>query len=98
MDKEQKAKEYADSIPQFDDRRRYCYEDFIAGWDEALKSQWVKVEDRLPKEKEDKLKKKAIEAHRQSCPQWNCCKHRVGKPTCTKECGYMEKFILLLNN
>lgn len=49
MDKEQKAKEYADSIPQFDDRKRYCYEDFIAGWDEALKSQWVKVEDELPK-------------------------------------------------
>lgn len=50
--REQKAKEYADSIPQFDDRKRYYYEDFIAGWDEALKSQWVKVEDRLPKENE----------------------------------------------
>lgn len=49
-------------------------------------------------QKEDKLKKKAIEAHRQSCPQWNCCKHRVGKPTCTKECEYIEKFIFLLNN
>lgn len=36
MDKEQKAKEYADSIPQFDDRKRYCYEDFIVVWDAAL--------------------------------------------------------------
>lgn len=34
--KEQKAKEYADSIPQFDDRKRYCYEDFIAGWEAAM--------------------------------------------------------------
>lgn len=52
MDKEQKAKRYAESIPQFDERKKYCYEDFIAGWDEALKSQWVKVEDRLPKKDE----------------------------------------------
>ena len=28
---EQAAASYADSIPQFDDRRRYCREDFIAG-------------------------------------------------------------------
>lgn len=46
--KEQKAKEYAESIPQFDDRKKYCIEDFCAGWDEALKSQWIKVEDSLP--------------------------------------------------
>lgn len=45
--KKQRAKRYADSIPQFDDRKKYCIEDFCAGWDEALKSQWVKVEDRL---------------------------------------------------
>lgn len=25
------ATSYADSIPQFDDRKRYCREDFIAG-------------------------------------------------------------------
>ena len=25
------ASSYADSIPQFDDRKRYCREDFIAG-------------------------------------------------------------------
>lgn len=50
--KGQKAKRYADSIPQSDDRKKYCIEDFCAGWDEALKSQWVKVEDRLPKEDE----------------------------------------------
>ena len=28
---EQAAASYADSIPQFDDRKRYCREDFIAG-------------------------------------------------------------------
>ena len=28
---EQAASSYADSIPQFDDRKRYCREDFIAG-------------------------------------------------------------------
>lgn len=28
---ERAAASYADSIPQFDDRRRYCREDFIAG-------------------------------------------------------------------
>lgn len=46
--KEQKAKEYAESIPQFDDRKKYCIEDFCAGWDEALKSQWIKVEEKTP--------------------------------------------------
>lgn len=50
--KEQRAAEYADSIPQFDERKKYCIEDFCAGWDAALKSQWIKVEDRLPKENE----------------------------------------------
>lgn len=28
---EQAAASYTDSIPQFDDRKRYCREDFIAG-------------------------------------------------------------------
>lgn len=50
--KEQKAKRYVESIPQFDERKKYCYEDFIAGWEAALKNQWVKVEDRLPKKDE----------------------------------------------
>lgn len=34
--KEQKAKRYVESIPQFDDRKKYCYEDFIAGWEAAI--------------------------------------------------------------
>lgn len=34
--KEKKAKQYADSIPQFSERKRYSYEDFIAGWNEAM--------------------------------------------------------------
>lgn len=48
MDKEQKAKRYADSIPQFDDRKKYCIEDFCAGWDEALKSQFRKCINNKP--------------------------------------------------
>ena len=36
MDKEQKAKRYAESIPQFDERKRYCIEDFYAGWEAAM--------------------------------------------------------------
>lgn len=46
--KEQKAKQYADSIPQFNDRKKYCIEDFCAGWDEALNSQWISVKNRMP--------------------------------------------------
>ena len=46
--KEQKAKEYADSIPQFDERKQYCIEDFCAGWDEALKSLLVDASKELP--------------------------------------------------
>lgn len=34
--KEQKAKQYAFRIPQFDERKKYCYEDFIAGWEAAI--------------------------------------------------------------
>lgn len=46
--KEQKAKEYAESIAQFEDRKRYCEEDFKAGWDAALKNQWISTRERLP--------------------------------------------------
>lgn len=46
--KEQKAKEYANSIPQFEDRKQYCFEDFCAGWDEALKSLLVDASVSLP--------------------------------------------------
>lgn len=51
--KEQMAKEYAESIAQFEDRKRYCEEDFKAGWDAALKSQWISIKKELPKEWED---------------------------------------------
>lgn len=53
--KELKAAEYADSIPQFDDRKKYCIEDFCAGWDESLKSQWIKVEEKTPNAYEEVL-------------------------------------------
>lgn len=46
-------------------------------------------------EENDKLK--AISAHRRSCLQWNCCKHRVGKITCTEECEYVKRFVDLIN-
>ena len=45
------ASSYADSIPQFDDRKRYCREDFIAGakWiaehlDEVFEEEMIKIE------------------------------------------------------
>lgn len=46
--KEVLAKKYADSIAQFEERKTYCREDFIAGWDAAIKNQWISVEERLP--------------------------------------------------
>lgn len=58
---EQAAASYADSIPQFDDRKRYCREDFIAGveWaveymyhyliDEMMKGKAAKTSHDLPK-------------------------------------------------
>ena len=57
---EQAAASYADSIPQFDDRKRYCREDFIAGveWateyiyhyliDEMMKRKAAKTSQDLP--------------------------------------------------
>lgn len=44
---EQAAASYADSIPQFDDRRRYCREDFIAGAEWRINSVWHST-DELP--------------------------------------------------
>ena len=45
------ATSYADSIPQFDDRKRYCREDFIAGakWiaehlGEVFEEEMIKIE------------------------------------------------------
>lgn len=53
MDKEQKAKEYAESLTGLDYMGEVEAERaYLSGWDEALKSQWVKVEDRLPKKDE----------------------------------------------
>lgn len=52
-EKERKAVKYAYAIAQFEDRRRFCIEDFEAGWDEALKHQWIRVDDRLPEDFED---------------------------------------------
>lgn len=46
-------------------------------------------------EANDKLK--TIRAHRLSCMQWNCCKHRVGRTTCTQECEYVKRFVELIN-
>lgn len=63
MSKEEKAKKYADylhkNIEEFYGRKcdpkdaYYKNGDivmsFVEGWDEALKSQWIKVEERMPK-------------------------------------------------
>lgn len=46
--KEVLAKKYADSIAQFEEKKTYCREDFIAGWDAAIKNQWISVEEQLP--------------------------------------------------
>ena len=36
--KEKKAKEYADRIPHYQDRKQHAAEDFLAGWEAALAS------------------------------------------------------------
>lgn len=33
--KEQQAKEYAEKLPHYQDRKRHAAEDFLAGWDAA---------------------------------------------------------------
>lgn len=49
MTKEDKAKEYAKNCyPDNEDMRSQCEYHFESGWDEALKSLWIKVEDKLP--------------------------------------------------
>ena len=35
--KEQQAKEYADKIPHYQDRKQHAAEDFIARWEAAVK-------------------------------------------------------------
>lgn len=56
-EKEEKAKEYADNeemVGMGFDRKELQWA-FEAGWDEALKSQWIKVEERKPKPHEEVL-------------------------------------------
>lgn len=49
MTKEDKAKEYAKNCyPDNEDMRSQCEYHFESGWDEALKSLWINVEERLP--------------------------------------------------
>lgn len=49
--KEQKAKEYAESITGLDYMGEVEAERaYLSGWDEALKSQWISVKDRMPSE------------------------------------------------
>ena len=45
---EEAAIEYADSIPQSDERKEYSREDFIEGAEYALSHQWISVEEALP--------------------------------------------------
>lgn len=45
---EEAAVEYAESIPQSDERKEYSREDFIAGAEYALSHRWISVEDELP--------------------------------------------------
>lgn len=44
--KEQQAKEYADKIPHYQDRKQHAAEDFLAGW-EAAKS-WRTDKENIP--------------------------------------------------
>ena len=52
---EEAAVEYAESIPQSDERKKYSREDFIAGAEYTLSHQWISVEDVLPKYDESVL-------------------------------------------
>lgn len=49
---EEAAVEYAESIPQSDERKEYSREDFIAGAEYTLSYQWISVEESLPDRKE----------------------------------------------
>lgn len=48
------AASYADSIPQFDDRKRYCREDFIAGVEWAVEYMYHYLIDEMMKRKAEK--------------------------------------------
>lgn len=52
---EEAAVEYAESIPQSDERKEYSREDFIAGAEYALSHQFISVEEALPEANENVL-------------------------------------------
>ena len=45
---EKAAMEYAERIPQSDERKEYSREDFIAGAEYTLSHQWISVDEALP--------------------------------------------------
>lgn len=45
---EEAAIEYADRIPQSDERKEYSREDFVSGFEYALSHQWISVDEVLP--------------------------------------------------
>ena len=45
---EEAAIEYADSIPQSDERKEYSREDFVSGSEYALSHQFISVDEALP--------------------------------------------------
>ena len=49
---EQAASSYADSIPQSDERKRYCREDFIAGVEWRINSVWHNSDEEPEERKE----------------------------------------------
>ena len=49
-----KAKEYARNCYPYNEEMQFqCECHYERGWDDALKSQWIKVEERMPKENEN---------------------------------------------
>lgn len=52
---EEAAVEYAESIPQSDERKEYSREDFIAGAEYAISHQFISVEEALPEANENVL-------------------------------------------
>ena len=53
MSIEEKAKEYARNCYPYDGEMQFqCEYHYKSGWDEALKNQWIKVEERTPKVEE----------------------------------------------
>ncbi len=61
------ASSYADSIPQFDDRKRFCREDFIAGVEWRINSVWHDVQKELPAPDETVIAEYIIDGERDCC-------------------------------